>query len=134
MRGGWIGASLLPLLFSGCVERFLLIRSDPPGAEVFINGTLEGVTPLQWKFDYYGDYEITLRKARFQTVRKVEPIEAPWWQIFPFDFVTDVLSPFHQEDARELSYALAPLGPPQPADDVRQRAEEMRRRLEQKSR
>jgi hypothetical protein len=131
MRGGAV-ALLVPLLLCGCVERWILVRSDPPDAEVLIDGTPAGRTPLKVKFDYYGDREIVLRKPRFQTHRAVEPVSAPWWQYFPFEFFTDVVLPFRFEDGREFDYVLRPQGEPEEADRVRDRAAELKEKLDRK--
>lgn len=133
MRGGRaLGALLLPFLLGGCVERWLSIRSEPPGAEVYLDGVPAGQTPLRVAFEYYGDREVTLRMEKYETLRKVEGIHAPWWQIFPFDFVTDVLLPFSLTDERELSYTLTPMGAPEPAEKVQERAQEFREKLRKK--
>ncbi len=133
MRGGrFLILSLFPLALSACVERWLIIRSEPSGAEVFLNGVKQGETPLKHQFDYYGDYEISLRKDKFVTMKTVEPIEAPWWQIFPFDLFTDALLPFSFVDQRELIYRMDAQGPPEPAEKVQERAAEMRKKLEEK--
>jgi len=133
MRGGSaLSTFLIPLLFGGCVERWISIKSEPPGAEVFLDGIEIGKTPLRTPFEYYGDREITIRMEKFETIRKIEGIHAPWWQIFPFDFVTDVMLPFHFEDEREFNYTLVPLGPPESAEKVRERAQELREKLRKK--
>jgi hypothetical protein len=44
----------LSLALPGCVERTFVIRSEPEGARVRINGVLQGVTPLEIPFDHYG--------------------------------------------------------------------------------
>ena len=57
----------------------------------------------------------------------IEPINAPWWQWFPFDFITEVLLPFPIEDRRLLKYTLRPF----PKDDfeaVKRRAEEAKKK------
>lgn len=130
MRGGWtLSAFLVPLCLGGCVERWMSIKSEPSGAEVFLDGVKVGETPLRAPFEYYGDREITIRKEKFETVRKIEGVHAPWWQIFPFDFVTDVMLPFSFVDEREFTYTLAPLGAPEPAEKVQERAREFREKL-----
>jgi hypothetical protein len=132
MRGGLYLILPIPLLLGGCVERWLSIKSDPPGAEVYVDGVKVGETPIRVPFEFYGDREILLRKERYETMRRVEGIHAPWWQIFPFDFFTDVLLPFSFEDGHELTYTLAPLGPAETPERVQQRAQELKNRLEQK--
>jgi len=108
------------------------IRSEPAGAEVYLDGKKAGETPLQVPFYFYGDREITLRKDRYEALRAVEEISAPWWQIFPLDFFTDVLLPFSFEDRREFTYTLKPLGPIEPAEKVEERARDLKRKLEEK--
>lgn len=133
MRGGrTLSMLLLPIVFGGCVERWMSIKSEPSGAEVYLDGEKIGQTPLRVPFDYYGDREVTLRLEKFETLRRIEGIHAPWWQIFPFDFVTDVLLPFMIEDKRELSYTLTPMGPPETVEKVQQRAQELREKLQKK--
>ena len=39
---------------SGCVERRLTIRSNPPGALVYVDDYTIGVTPVSTSFIYYG--------------------------------------------------------------------------------
>src|SRR5687767_13323668 len=51
---------LMPLILAGCVERLLEIRSDPPGAEVYIDGERKGMTPYTEKYIWYGVREVTL--------------------------------------------------------------------------
>jgi len=92
---------LLPLALTGCVERILEIRSDPPGADVYIDGERMGVTPLVHKYAWYGTREVTLIKPDHRTDRQLVVLNAPWWQIFPFDLITDVALPFTVTDKVE---------------------------------
>lgn len=128
MRGAT--ALLLLLVLAGCVERVLAIRSDPPGAEVTLDGKEAGITPLEIKFDWYGGREIILRKPGYRSVHVIEEIGAPWYQIFPLDFVTDVLIPFRIRDERVLEYQLEREPAPVPAEELRERADEFKKKLE----
>lgn len=122
-------AIILPVsLLGGCVERLLQVRSDPPGAEVRIDGTPVGQTPVDVEFHWYGGREITLRKPGFRTVRRTIDVSAPWWQVFPFDLFTDLLLPFRIHDIRRLHFILQ-AEEDVPYDDVRERADKLRRRL-----
>ena len=51
---GPVLALLLALPPAGCVERKFMIRSEPEGARVRVNGVLRGVTPLEIPFNDYG--------------------------------------------------------------------------------
>jgi hypothetical protein len=126
------GAALLSLLLlTGCVERVLAIRSDPPGAEVTLDGKEVGRTPVDVAFDWYGGREIILRKPGYASILVIEEIGAPWYQIFPFDFVTDVLVPFKIRDARLLEYKLEREPAPVPPEELRERADELKKKLEE---
>ena len=48
--------------FSGCLERKMYIKSEPPNARVTIDGEEKGVTPVEIPFTYYGTRKITLQK------------------------------------------------------------------------
>ena len=99
---------LLALCLSGCVQRALVVESDPPGAEVWIDGEPEGLTPVRVPFAHYGTREIVLSKGGFATVRDRHPFEPPWHERFPLDFLAENLWPGTLRDERYLAYALAP--------------------------
>lgn len=126
-RIGRTGLVLLPLAaVSGCVERTMKIRSDPPGAVVVVNDEEVGVTPAQVSFLWYGDYEIILRRAGYQTLRTHHRVHPPWYQLPPFDFFAEVLWPGMISDRHELpEYVLQPLERPR-VEDLVQRAAALR--------
>jgi hypothetical protein len=132
MRGkAALSAAILALcLLSGCVERWLQIRSEPEGAEVIIDGEVVGETPVDVEFHWYGGREITLRKGGYRTVHEIREIRAPWYQIFPFDLITDLLLPFMIRDIRQLQYQLEEEGRPEPAEKVMERGNELKKKLE----
>ncbi len=96
---------------AGCVERLLQIRSDPPGAEVFVNGVRAGLTPLDHRFDFYGTFDISLRAKDHLSVHRLEKVNPPWYELMPLDFVTENLVPFKVRDRHRLRYALEPARP-----------------------
>ena len=125
---------VLPLCLTGCVERQLLIESDPPGARVYINEEYRGETPLQIEYLQYGSRLIEMRLAGFVPERFQHPVPAPWYQWFPLDLVTDVFIPFTIHDERQVERTLK-LEPPVRNDDarreeIRDRADEFRKRLD----
>ncbi len=121
-------AVLAPAL-AGCVERFVAVRSDPPGATVYLDDEKVGVTPCEVKYTWYGKRELVLVLEKHRPVREIVPLDPPWWQIFPLDFVTDVIVPFTITDRVELSYTLPPATTArEEREEVRRRAEELRRR------
>ena len=74
------------------MHRRLTIRSDPPGALVRLEGEDIGYTPVSIDYTYYGTREITLLKDGYETRTVMQPISAPWYQVLPFEFVSDNLA------------------------------------------
>ena len=103
-----IFCSILSLLTLGCLERKLLIRSDPPGAKVYLDGKFIGQTPTETSFYFYGTREVTLHKEGYEIYREKRKIEIPFYQIFPLDFVSEFLIPFTIKDHHRLQYPLKP--------------------------
>jgi hypothetical protein len=123
---------LLPLLLltgAGCVERSLYIRSEPPGATIYLDGDRVGTTPLELPFSWYGEREVMLELTHYGTVKEIEAIPPPWWQIFPLDFITDVLIPFPIRDRRTFEYRLEEARLEQDRERVLQRAMELKQQL-----
>jgi hypothetical protein len=125
--------ALAALLAAGCVERKMLVRSDPPGAAVTLNRvqTPEGVTPLEVPFDHYGTWHLALRREGYRDYEGAADLSAPWWGYTPFDLFTDLLWPFTIEDHREVAVTLTPLPEPRPLEEIRARHAEVISRGEQ---
>jgi hypothetical protein len=115
-RLAWTGAVLLAAgLLSGCVERRFVITSNPPGAAVYRDGQLLGVTPVDDYFIYYGKREYVLVLDGYETLKVEQPAPAPWYEIPPLDFVAENLWAFKIRDVRRPEpYQLQPLQVPNP--------------------
>jgi hypothetical protein len=109
--------ALLAPLATGCVERALVVRSDPPGAQVFVDGRAIGTTPARLPFDHYGTREVMVRMERRESAGETVPlapvtrmveIDAPWYQYFPLDFAAEFLWPWTIVDERVVEVALVP--------------------------
>jgi hypothetical protein len=113
---------------AGCVERTLFIRSDPPGGRVFLDGEPQGLTPARIAFTHYGTREIVVRAPGRKPARIIVDVTAPWWQLTPIDFVTELLIPWTIEDERAIDARLDPAAEVAPgeADALLKRAEERR--------
>jgi hypothetical protein len=98
--------SLLPA--SGCVRRRLNVRSNPPGALVYVDNQQIGTTPCSVDFTYYGTREIRLIKPGYETLTVNQPIPTPWYQVPPLDFVSENLTPTKIRDNRTVTYDMAP--------------------------
>lgn len=117
--------SLLALASSGCVERRYTIRTNPPGALVYVNGEEIGKTPVSRSFTYYGDREITLVQDGFETQHTIQPMKAPWWDNHLTEFFSENLVPFTLRDEREMVFDMQPVQNA-PVGDLMGRAEQMR--------
>lgn len=117
----------VPLLLAGCVERILTVRSDPPGATVLIDGERAGETPCDVTYTWYGTRTVTLEKAGFVSLSRPVVLNPPWWQIFPIDFVADILIPFTIRDRSEVQFLLErEPETPLDVDALRKRAQELK--------
>lgn len=120
---------------SGCVERALVITSDPPGAEVTVNQQWKGTTPYVIPFKHYGVYDIWIehpgveengRMVKYYPLHVGEPVRAPKYQYAGADFVTEVLLPKTLYDQHTLHYTLERVAEADDLDDVLDRAAQLR--------
>jgi len=113
------------LAASGCVQRRMTIRSNPPGALVYVDDYQLGATPVSHDFVYYGTRKIRLVKDGYETLTVRQPFPIPWYQYFPLDFVTENLIPWEVRDERVVDLAMAPAASV-PPESVVARAEQAR--------
>jgi hypothetical protein len=109
----------------GCVQRRMTIRSNPPGALVYVDDYELGTTPVSHDFIYYGTRKIKLVKDGYETLTVRQPFPLPWYQIFPLDFVTENIVPWEIRDERVVDLALVPAAAT-PPESVVARAEQAR--------
>ncbi len=95
-------------MFSGCVRRRLTVRSNPPGALVYIDDQEIGTTPVSTPFTYYGTRKIRLVKDGYETVTVLQTFPAPWYQHPGIDFVSENLVPREIRDERIVDFELHP--------------------------
>jgi hypothetical protein len=127
-RRRWVTAALALALAggqSGCVERRMIVRSNPPGALLYVDNYEIGTTPVATDFIYYGTRQIRLVKDGYETLVVSQPIPAPWYEYFPADFVAENLVPGHIRDVRTLTYNMQP-AVQVPQDQLRGRADQLR--------
>lgn len=118
-----------PLLLNGCVERRLMIRSEPAGADIVVNGRHVGIAPVNVPFDTYGTFEVMATHPGRKRLRTAVEARPPWWQYLPLDLLVEHVWPFTVQDEQEFTVALDPVGS---ADDpsLEQREKELRERVE----
>jgi hypothetical protein len=99
-------ALLMPA--TGCVRRRFNVRTNPPGALVYVDNQQIGTTPCSVDFTYYGTREIRLIKPGYETLTVNQPIPTPWYEYPPLDFVSENLVTMKIRDNRTVTYDLAP--------------------------
>jgi len=93
---------------TGCVRRRIFVRSDPPGALLYVNKKPVGHTPITLSFTHYGEMEFTLSKDGYETVREMRKIRAPWYQWSGVDFFSEVVWPQKITDLKQLDFQMVP--------------------------
>jgi hypothetical protein len=117
----------LPL--PGCITRVLQIRSDPPGARVYLNGEELGVTPLNRTFTDYGSHKLVVAKDYYEPAAETVAIDAPWWCYFPVDFFVE-LWPAEVVDRHEFSFQLTEaMSPEADVDQLLSNLDALRQKL-----
>ena len=106
----WLLIAVL-LVSTGCVRRRLMVRSNPPGASVYIDKQFIGTTPAATSFVYYGTREIEVIADGYRTEKVLRTISPPWYQIPPIDFVSETLWPREVRDERIIDITLTPNQP-----------------------
>ena len=117
-RGRHLLLVIALLCSTGCIRRNLIIRSEPPGATLYVNDKLLGTTPYSYDFTWYGGYRILLKKEGYEQLDAHAMLQAPWYCWIPLDLAMELL-PVPVRDERELSYQLHPKQmPPSPTPPV----------------
>jgi len=93
----------------GCVERVLLIRSEPPSAPVYVDEQYAGVTPLEFPFRHYGTRRVRVGPVRdpggtllYGPAEQDFRVVAPWYEKWPIDFLAEVLWPGTLRDVHRV--------------------------------
>jgi len=136
-RGYWklqyalalLAAVALPMLFGGCVERKFTIRSEPPGAELLLDGEPKGKTPHTVEFMHYGTHEVVLSLKEYHRLRTYAEVKPPWYEWFLLDFFVETLWPFTVVDHQQFTFQMKRLGQVS-EEELQQRVEKLRQRAE----
>jgi hypothetical protein len=123
------------ILVPGCVERTMIIRSDPPGADLMVDGAEVGETPVTIPFLNYGTHQFILAAEGHQRRKLLQPVDAPGYETFPIDFFVEMLWPWTVRDIHVFGpgglYTLEPVkdvdkaGLSARGEDLRKRSTEM---------
>jgi len=130
----WSGRPVVTLLLAafllagGCVERTITVKSDPPGARVYLDDIERGETPVTFEFNFYGHRELVLRKDHYEFHREVIQVEPPIYSRFPLDTFFDLLWPLTIKENHTYEAVLRPVARPD-EDKLIYRALELRKQL-----
>mgnify|MGYP001572276338 CR=1 FL=1 len=128
---------LSALALAGCVDRTLVVETDPPGALVYLDEEpvldVDGkpaLSPVEIPFVHYGTREIVVRRDGYISEKRMVVISPPAYEVFPIDFFSELLVPYTFEDVHTVDFRLSPIPAPTPAerDALRARGEEFRRK------
>jgi hypothetical protein len=98
----WVHWAVLFALLGmcGCVRRRLTVRSNPPGALVYVDRQLIGATPVSHSFVYYATRHFEIVKDGYRTETFLRTFHPPWYEWPPLDFISENLWPFEKRDER----------------------------------
>lgn len=96
------------LFHSGGVRRRLTVRTDPPGAAVYVDNQYVGTSPTATATTYYATRQIEVVKDGYRHEKVLRTFRPPWYQLPPLDFVTDTLWPKKIRDERIVDITMVP--------------------------
>lgn len=102
-----------------------MVRTNPPGANVYVDHQLVGKTPISTSFLYYGKREIEVVADGYRTEKVVRNLSPPWYQIPPLDFISETLWPWEIRDERIIDITMIPHQAPS-SEELLARGESLR--------
>jgi hypothetical protein len=92
---------------TGCVERRMVIRSQPEGARVLVDlEEIEGRTPVEVPFEWSGTREVVLLAPGYEVLEGRAELEDRWFSYFPLDLFAELLYPGTIHDVQEFDFEL----------------------------
>jgi hypothetical protein len=107
----WAGVAIALIAMAsatGCVQRRMTVRSNPPGAMVYIDDYPIGTTPVSTDFIYYGTRKVRLVKDGYETLTVYQPVKTPWYEWFGIDFFSENIWPGEIRDERAYEFQMIP--------------------------
>jgi hypothetical protein len=103
----WAAWAAATAALAGCrAERLLRITSDPPAADVWVDDSYRGTTPLDLPFGHYGTRRVTYRLEGHGTASLRVVVAPPWYARFPVDLFSEVLMPVGWRDEHSVHVVL----------------------------
>jgi hypothetical protein len=117
-RAGWLFTLTVLISAIGCVERRMVILTEPLGgspdnrdlgAIVYDEKNQPlGAAPADKPFTYYGKYRFRLVKDGYETLVVEQRVRAPWYELPGLDFFAENVIPWTIRDVRYFRYQLKP--------------------------
>lgn len=107
----WLILVFMVTVNSGCLRRRMTIRTNPPGAQVYVDRQLIGTSPASTSFIYYGTRHIEVVADGYRTEKVLRKLNPPWYQLPPLDFISETLWPGEIRDERIIDITLTPEQP-----------------------
>lgn len=121
--GMLLAVSVLPTF--GCVRRRLTVRTNPPGAAVYVDKHPIGHTPVSVPFTYYGTRSVEVIRDGYRTEKVMRTLSPPWYEYPPIDFLAETFWPWEVRDERIIDIEMIP-EPIVSSPELMKRAEELR--------
>lgn len=93
---------------SGCVQRRLIVKTQPEGAFVSIDRHPVGYSPVSVPYTYHGTRDIQIEKDGYKPINVQQRVRPNWYSRFPVSFFTENFSPREIRDQRILDFQLQP--------------------------
>lgn len=93
---------------SGCSSRRVVVRTQPEGAFVTIDGYPVGYSPVATSYTYGGNRDFLIEKDGYESVRQKVDLSDPWYLRPPISFFTENFSPVEIRHQPVLDFQLQP--------------------------
>lgn len=90
-----------------------------------VNNEEIGTSPVSKTFYHYGDRDITLMQDGFTTQHFIQKVNAPWYDNYITEFISECIIPFTIRDERDFVYEMKPTESPR-TDELLNRGESLR--------
>jgi hypothetical protein len=86
----------------------MTVRTNPPGAMVYVDRQYIGLSPASTSYVYYGTRNFEIVRDGYRTEKFLRRFNPPWYSIPPLDFFSENLWPFEKRDERIIDVQLSP--------------------------
>ena len=95
-------------LMTGCSSRRLVVRTQPEGAFVTVDGHPVGYSPVAVNYVYGGSRDILIEKDGQESIREKVDLSDPWYLRPPISFFTENFSPREIRHQPVLDFQMQP--------------------------